>query len=61
VNWRIYSNFIDEKVKDAKHNLDYAEKKYKEAQVVYTSVLREKENFENALEELIKEVGKDEI
>jgi hypothetical protein len=61
LNWRNYSNFIDEKVKDAKHNLEHAEKKRKEAQVVYTSVLREKENFENALEELIKEVGKDEI
>jgi hypothetical protein len=57
LNWRNYSNLVDQKCKDAKHNLEHAEKKFKEAQAIYLSVLREKESFENALEELCGREG----
>jgi flagellar biosynthesis chaperone FliJ len=58
MNWKNYQNFVNQKVKDSKYNLDQAEKKVKQARANYESALREKENFEIALDDLMDGIEK---
>lgn len=46
-----YERFLDEKVADAKYNLEHATKVYQESKAKYEAVLREKEMFQKAIVE----------
>lgn len=53
MDWKSYRKFLDEKIADAKHNLDHAAKDYLETKAKYEMVLIEKESFEKALVEVL--------
>jgi hypothetical protein len=61
LNWNHYSFLINQKLQDAQHNVEHAERKCKDAKTVYWSLLKEKESFENALTELLEKGENDEI
>jgi hypothetical protein len=48
---KTYERFLDEKIADAKHNLDHAAKDYLEAKAKYELVLFEKESFIKSMRE----------
>lgn len=56
VNWVYYSHLLDEKIADAWYNWEHAERKEREARTVYEAAMREKESFENALDEMVGEI-----
>jgi hypothetical protein len=50
-DWERYRNMLNEKVNDAKANVEFYEKKLKEAKIVQEVALRGQAAFELALEE----------
>lgn len=56
MNWQRYQNLLEMKVTEAKHNLEYEEKKFKEAKSVYNAAIRDKEAFECELEIMMDKV-----
>jgi hypothetical protein len=57
VNWTYYRTLLDHKIADAQYNYDQAEKKAREAKAVLDSVLRERDSFDEAVEDLIERKG----
>lgn len=55
MNWTYYESLLDQKITDAQYNSNYADKKAREAKAALESVLREKESFTEALNELMGE------
>lgn len=53
MNWTQYKKMLDVKIADCHYVLQYTEKKYREAKAQYEAAVREKESFENALDELM--------
>lgn len=49
MDWNEYQKFLDEKIADARHNMEHAARTYLEAKAKYEAVLLEKETFEKAL------------
>ena len=58
MNWTDYSKLLDERITEAKYNLEYTEKKFKEAKMIYGVAVRGKEAFEKALDEKLGGLGK---
>lgn len=58
INLNYYRQLVDEKVSDAWHNMEQAEKAYRQAKANYESVMMEKNNFEKAIEETMDRVEK---
>lgn len=61
MNWAYYRKLLDEKVADAWYNWEQAEKNTKQAKAAYDSALREKEAFENAIEQKIIDIEKGQL
>jgi hypothetical protein len=55
MNWTYYETLLEQKITEAEHNSNHADKKAREAKAVLESVLREKEAFKKALNELMGE------
>jgi hypothetical protein len=55
MNWNDYQKILDQKISDAWHNYENAEKKYNEAKAKYETIMWEKQSFENALDERLEE------
>jgi hypothetical protein len=49
MDWNKYQKFLDQKIADAKYNLDHAFKEYQEAKAKYEAMLQEKETFKKAI------------
>jgi hypothetical protein len=50
MDWLYYKTLLEQKIKDAEHNHDYALKQARETKAILESVLREKESFLKMLE-----------
>jgi hypothetical protein len=50
MDWNTYQKFLDQKIADAKFNLDAATKTYLEAKSKYEIILSEKDSFLKAME-----------
>jgi hypothetical protein len=61
MNWTQYKKMLDVKIADTHYNLEYADKKYREAKAQHESALRERDSFEKALENLMERVGESDI
>ena len=59
LNWTQYKKLLDIKIADTHYVLQYSEKKYREAKAQHDAALREKENFEKALDSLVDKGGND--
>lgn len=58
INLNYYRQLVDEKVSDAWHNMEQAEKAYRQAKATYESAMMEKDNFEKAIQETMDNVEK---
>lgn len=58
INWNQYRQLVDEKIADAWHNMDQAEKAYAQAKAAYDAAMREKESFETAVKEMMDKADK---
>jgi hypothetical protein len=55
MDWKEYRRLLDMKIADASYNMDFAEKKFKEAAAALRAAVAEKEAFEKALDERVEE------
>lgn len=55
MNWNEYQKYLDQKISDAWHNYEYAEKKYIEAKAKYEAVMLEKQSYDKDLDEMVGE------
>jgi hypothetical protein len=55
MDWNEYRKLLDQKISDAWHNYEYAEKKFNEAKAKYEAVMLEKQSFEKSLDNLVGE------
>jgi hypothetical protein len=55
-DWERYRKMLDEKVMEARHNLEFYEKKVKEAKVILGVAERGQESFEQALLEQLEKL-----
>lgn len=55
MNWTEYARLLDTKIEDTKYNMDFAEKKFKEAAAALREAVAEKEAFERAMDERMGE------
>jgi len=58
MNWQDYRKIVEMKIADMKSNLEYAETNYRAAKIAYDIALRERVDFEKAMDELIDKTGR---
>jgi uncharacterized protein YyaL (SSP411 family) len=57
ITWQQYEKLLEDKVRDAEENVEYYEKKTKEARVIRDIAVRGLESFRNALDKKLGGIG----